>query len=71
MSNEIIPMREAGFYWVRRLNSKRDAAPPVVAEWEPYIDSPTDGLWYLCGSDNIWKDSDFDEIGPKIEIPPR
>lgn len=56
-----MPVREEGFYWVRRANlmGKGKWKP---AEWQ-------DGAWWFIGREEYFQDSDSYEVGPKIEPP--
>lgn len=58
--------REPGFYWVR-LHGEW-----FVAEWFIFDDdnpTPERMWWYLTSHDGEFQNSEFDDIGPKIDPP--
>jgi len=59
--------RPHGFYWVRWKHTRLvDDEPWEVAEWHTSTNS-----WFATGSEIDAYDDDFQEIGPRIEPPPK
>lgn len=52
-------MKEYGFYWVRFRNENEWV---VARRYD-------DGEWMTCGNEVGWSQSEFAEIGPRIEPP--
>ena len=48
-------MRDSGFFWVR------------LYSWGPYVPAEhVNGCWVLTGNENVFVESDFIDIGEKI-----
>jgi len=49
-------MRQSGYYWV------------LFDGWEVALYDKESKVWYLTGSDNSYKDSDFKQINEKMIV---